>query len=127
MTAEAERGKKPQPGNRPVRDDGTGAPQNSSKAKFWVRVREHKVVQWTLAYAAAAYTLLHSAEMLSGALDWPHMVVRLTTLLLIVLFPIAVTLAWYHGHRASNRISGPELGILTVLLVLAGSVLWFMG
>lgn len=93
----------------------------------WHRVREHKVVQWTLAYAAAGYTLLHAVEMVSGALGWPHTVVRVTTLLLLLGVPVTTTVAWYHGHRAQHRVSGPELIILTALLVIAGSVLWFFG
>src|SRR5262249_49853719 len=35
-------------------------------------------------------------------------------------------LAWYHGHRARHRISGPEVSILIALLVVAGSVLWWV-
>ena len=38
---------------------------------LWDRLKEHKVAQWTLAYAAVAYTLLHGMEMVSDALDWP--------------------------------------------------------
>jgi len=35
-----------------------------------------------------------------------------------------VALAWYHGHRALRRMSGAELTIITVLLVMASAVLW---
>src|SRR6266478_6072761 len=68
---------------------------------FWDRVRNHKVMQWTLAYAAGAYTLL----------------------LLTLGLPVAILLAWYHGHKAQHRISGPELAMLTVLLIIAGTIL----
>ena len=105
----------------------TGRPAPAVPSNVWARIRDHKVAQWTLAYAAAAYTLLHAVEMVSGALDWPHLIVRAVTLLLFLGLPIAATLAWYHGHRAQHRVSGPELAILTVLLVFAGSVLWFIG
>ncbi len=93
----------------------------------WDRVKAHKVVQWTVAYSAAAYTLLHAMEMVSDALDWPHIVIRILTLLLILGAPLAATLAWYHGHRAQHRVSGPELAIITVLLIIAGTVLWHYG
>jgi TolB-like protein len=82
------------------------------------------VAQWTLAYAAAAYTLLHVVEMVSEALEWPHLVARILTLVLGLGFPIVITLAWYHGAKALRRVSGPELTIITILLVIAGSVLW---
>jgi hypothetical protein len=103
---------------------GSGGSPARARPSFWGRVKEHKVVQWTLAYAAAAYTLLHAVEMVSDALDWPHLIVRLVTILLFLGLPIVTTLAWYHGHRAQHRVSGPELAILTVLLVIAGSVLY---
>ena len=92
--------------------------------RIWARLRHHKVMQWTLAYAAAAYTLLHGAEMVSNALHWPELVVRITLYSLILGLPIAMLLAWYHGHKAQHRISGPELAMLTVLLIMAGTLLW---
>jgi adenylate cyclase len=100
----------------------TVAPQT-----YWARVRDHKVVQWLVAYAAAAYTLLHIVEMVGAALDWPHVVARIVTLALLLGTPLIATLAWYHGHRALRWASGPELAILTVLIFIAGGVLWFMG
>lgn len=40
----------------------------STSPGFLERIKHHKVVQWTLAYAALAYTLLHGAEMLGSSL-----------------------------------------------------------
>ncbi len=94
---------------------------------LWERLRKHKVAQWTLAYGAAAYTLLHIVEMISGALDWPHLIVRIVALMLLLGVPVATTLAWFHGHRAQHRISGTELVILAALVALAGGVLWVLG
>ena len=31
---------------------------------------------------------------------------------------------WYHGERGQQRVSGPELAVLTLLLLLGGGVLW---
>jgi len=93
---------------------------------FWVRIKRHKVVEWTLAYIAFAYALLHGVQMLRETFDWPFLVPRLTVFGLVLGAPIAVTLAWYHGHRARHRVSGPELSILIALLVVAGSVLWWV-
>jgi len=81
-------------------------------------------MQWTLAYAAMAYTLLHGTEMVSDALDWPRVIARILTLLLLLGIPVVITLAWYHGARSLRRVSGPELTIITILLVIAGSILW---
>jgi hypothetical protein len=35
---------------------------------IWERIKEHKVVQWTLACVALAYRLLHGAKMLGSTL-----------------------------------------------------------
>jgi adenylate cyclase len=91
---------------------------------IWGHIKQHKVVQWTVAYAAAAYTLLHGTEMVTAALDWPHLTVRILTLVLFLGLPVVVLLAWYHGHKAQDRVSGAELSILSVLLIIAGSILW---
>jgi TolB-like protein len=99
-------------------------PESLWLRRIWARLRHHKVMQWTLAYAAAAYTLLHGAEMVSNALHWPELAVRITLYSLILGLPIAMLLAWYHGHKAQHRISGPELAMLTVLLIMAGTLLW---
>ena len=37
----------------------------------WDRIKDQKVLQWTLAYSSAAYTLLHRCGMVGNALDWP--------------------------------------------------------
>lgn len=91
------------------------------------RLKRHKVFEWTLAYVAAAYTLLHGLEMLSDAQEWPHLIVKLASLLLILGAPVVSLLAWYHGAKGQKKVSGPELVILTVLLFLAGTVLWYFG
>jgi len=90
----------------------------------WVRIKNNKIVQWTLAYLALAYTLLHSAEMLGNSLGWSHGILRLFTLILILGVPVVVLAAWYHGARALRRVSGAELMIITLLLAIGGTVLW---
>jgi len=110
----------------PVATRGADAGTAAAAQGFWRRIKEHKVVQWTLVYAAAAYTLLHIVEMVGEAFDWPHAVARVVTLGLFVGVPMTATLAWYHGHRAQHRVSGAELSILSALLIIAGSALWWV-
>jgi TolB-like protein/Tfp pilus assembly protein PilF len=99
-------------------------PDPPAAASIWDRVKRHKVVEWTLAYIAFGYAALHGAEMLRDAFEWSPAVPRLTFLALALGLPIAMTLAWYHGHRAQHRVSRTELATLAALLVLAGSALW---
>jgi TolB-like protein len=91
---------------------------------IWARIKQHKVVQWTLAYLAIAYTLLHGAEMLVDSLGWSHSLQRLFTLILILGIPLVVTLAWYHGARGQQRASGTEVMIIALLLAVGGAILW---
>ena len=91
---------------------------------LWARIKKHKVVQWTFAYLAIAYTLLHGAEMLAGTLNWSHGLLRIFTLILILGVPVIVTLAWYHGARGLQRVSGTEFMIIAILLALGGAFLW---
>ncbi len=91
----------------------------------WARIRKHKVVEWTLAYIAFAFALVHGVQLVREAFEWPALLSRLTIIALVLGTPVAATLAWYHGHRARHRVSGSELAVLTVLLVIAGSTLWF--
>jgi TolB-like protein/Flp pilus assembly protein TadD len=101
------------------------APYPQPSDSFWARIKGHKVVEWTLAYVAFGYALLHGVQMLREAFEWPLLVSRITAVGLLLGIPVAATLAWYHGHRARHRVSGPELSILIALLVVAGSVLWY--
>jgi len=108
-------------------DEGESHPRASSSpgpASLWARIKRHKVVEWSLAYTAFGYAALHGSEMLRAAFDWSELVPRITLFALLLGFPVAVTLAWYHGHRARQRISGPELLIVSLLLAVGGTLLW---
>ena len=101
-------------------------PKAQSAPSIWDRIKRHKVVEWTVAYIAFGYATLHGAEMLRDAFEWSPAVPRLTFFALALGLPIAVTLAWFHGHRAQHRISRAELATLVTLLLVAGSALWFL-
>jgi adenylate cyclase len=64
--------------------------------------------------------------MLTEAQEWRHIIVRLLSFALILAVPIVVTVGWYHGHKARHRISSPEIVIITLLLFITGSVLWWL-
>jgi TolB-like protein/Flp pilus assembly protein TadD len=98
---------------RAAKADASGA--------FWARVREHKVIQWGVAYLGAALALAHGQELVGHAFRWPDVVNRIFMLALIAGLPIALTLAWYHGHKGLRGISAGELTIISVL-VLIGAV-----
>src|SRR5438105_5726908 len=94
-------------------------------AGVWRRINEYKVVQWSVGYIALAYGIQHGIILTSESLDWPRLVSRVSILLLALGLPVVITLAWYHGDRGSQRVSGAELSIISILLVI-GSLLFFV-
>lgn len=87
------------------------------------RIREHKVLQWSLAYLGAALALAHGQDLVGHAFDWPEITNRIVIGALAVGFPIAVALAWYHGHKGLTRISAGEMTVVSVLLVIGAGLL----
>ncbi len=107
--------------DEPVIEHPAAAPEPASSTgqALWSRIREHKIIQWAVAYLGAALALGQGQQLVAEALDWPASVERVFVLALIAGFPLALTLAWYHGHRGLKRTSEGELAIVSVLLLIA--------
>ena len=90
---------------------------------FRDRLARSKVVQWALAYLAAAWVVLQVVDVVGGHWGWPAVVVQVLTVLLGVGFLAALVLAWYHGEKGAQRVTGPELVMLAVLFVIAGTLI----
>ena len=87
------------------------------------RLRQRKIVEWALAYLAGAWLLMQLVEVLSGRWPLPLALQRGVDILLLVGFFVALTIAWYHGEKGRQNVTGPELLILAVLLLIAGALL----
>ena len=92
--------------------------------EFLQRLKQRKLVQWGVAYIAAAFALLQGVDIVAQQFGWPEGVRRGITLALVVGFFVALVLAWYHGERGAQRMTGTELLILALLLALGGGFLW---
>jgi TolB-like protein/tetratricopeptide (TPR) repeat protein len=97
--------------------DGTKGAAEDRLSVLLRRVKDHRIAQWAVGYVAVAYGIQHAVTLTSEAFKWPDSIIRISMLLLALGLPLAITLAWYHGGKANHRISGPELSILSVLLV----------
>ncbi len=86
------------------------------------RLRERKLVQWALAYLAAAWLALEVFSTLRENLGWSTAFFPVLVAILAFGLPATLTLAWYHGEKGHQRVSGAELSILAVLLVIAAVV-----
>jgi TolB-like protein/Tfp pilus assembly protein PilF len=93
---------------------------------LWLRLKERKLVQWALAYLAGAWLLLQVIHLLGEQFEWPLALLRSITLVLGVGVFAAIVIAWYHGEKGAQRVSGPELLMLAGLLVVAGGVVWLV-
>jgi len=87
------------------------------------RLREHKIAQWALAYIGAAITVAHGEDLAAHAFGWNEAIARWLIALLIVGFPIILTLAWYQGHKGLTRITQGELMLCSILFVIGAGIL----
>lgn len=90
-------------------------------------IRQRKLVQWALAYLAFAWLILQVVDVLGGTYDWSAGLVRAVPVVLAVGLIGALVVAWYHGEQGRQRVSGLELGILSVLLLIAGLGVMLVG
>jgi TolB-like protein/Tfp pilus assembly protein PilF len=92
--------------------------------EFFQRLKQRKLVQWAIAYVAAAFALLQGFDIVAQQFGWPEAVRRGITLALVVGFFVTLVLAWYHGERGAQRVTGTELLIIALVLALGGALLW---
>src|SRR5262245_39792220 len=92
--------------------------------EFLQRLKQRKLVQWAIAYVAAAFALLQGIDIVAQQFGWPEGVRRGITLGLVVGFFVTLVLAWYHGERGAQRVTGTELLIVGLVLALGGGFLW---
>ena len=85
------------------------------------RLKERKLVQWAVAYLAGAFVVVQLLDALEGALGLTPTIERGILVIVGIGFFITLVLAWYHGEKGRQRVSGPELLMVAALLVVAGT------
>ena len=96
----------------------------SAMTDFIARLKQRKLVQWSLAYVAAAFALLQGIDIVATKFGWPVTVERLLIIAICVGFFITLLLAWYHGEQGRQRASGTELLLVALVLAVGGGFLW---
>src|SRR3954447_14735737 len=91
---------------------------------FLQRLKQRKLVQWAIAYVAAAFALLQGIDIVAQRFGWPDSIERILIIASCLGFFVVLVLAWYHGERGVQRMTGAELLILAILLLLGGGFLW---
>ncbi|MFC1661088.1 tetratricopeptide repeat protein [Gemmatimonadota bacterium] len=91
------------------------------------RLKERKLVQWALAYLAGGFVILQILDALETPLGLTATIQQTILAIVVVGFFITLILAWYHGEKGRQRVSGPELLMVAALLVVAGVALSTLG
>jgi len=92
--------------------------------EFIARLKQRKLVQWALAYIAFAFALLQGVDIVAQRFAWPDQLERILILALAIGVLIVLVLAWYHGDRGAQKVSGTEIVILALLLAIGGGLLF---
>ena len=95
-----------------------------SERSFFADLKQRKLVQWAVAYVAAAFALLQGVDIVAQRFAWPDLVERTLIIAACIGFFVTLVLAWYHGERGAQRATGTELLILALLLAIGGGFLW---
>ena len=92
--------------------------------EFVQRLKQRKLVQWAVAYVAAAFALIQGLDIVAQRFSWPDSIERTLIIAACIGFFIAMVLAWYHGERGAQRVTGTELLIIVLLVSLGAFFLW---
>jgi TolB-like protein/Tfp pilus assembly protein PilF len=87
------------------------------------RLKERKLVQWALAYLAGVFVVFQAVEVMAEPWGISPALQRAVHIALVFGLFITLVLAWYHGEKGRQRVSGPELLMVAGLLVVAGVAL----
>ena len=101
----------------PRKDFGPIAMKDTLNPTIIQRLRERKIVQWSLAYLAVAWVLVQAFDLVGQQFGWPNSLLRAFTVLLAFGFLPALVIAWYHGEKGAQKVSRREAVLLTFLLI----------
>ena len=90
---------------------------------LYQRLKERKLVQWALAYLAGAWAFLESVDLVGGQFGWPARLTQSLFVLAAIGFLVTLVLAWYHGEKGRQRVSGMELLLLAAAFAFGATML----
>ena len=88
------------------------------------RLKRRKVLQWALAYIAVAMGVLSVVDMVAEPWDLSAAAQQVIQVLAASGLVVTAVVAWFHGERGLQRVTKPELIVLSALVVLTSGVIW---
>ena len=91
---------------------------------LWQQLKQRKLVQWALAYLAAVWVLLQVISLAADSFGWSRQLMQGMFALSALGFIVTLLLAWYHGERGAQKVTGVELLLLAMVLGAGGGLIW---
>jgi TolB-like protein len=82
---------------------------------FLRRVRDRRVIPWTLAYLAGAWIALEAVSFMVSEFNWPGALVPFLAIGLGFGTLFTITIAWCHGEAGWQRVTRREVAVYVVL------------
>lgn len=90
---------------------------------FFERLKERQIVRWALAYVAGAWVAVEVLSQLGSLFEVPLAFQRGVVIALAFGLVLALIVAWYHGEKGRQRVTGTELVLLAAVLGVMGATL----
>jgi tetratricopeptide (TPR) repeat protein len=90
----------------------------SYATRLFEEIRRRRVLQIIVVYAGAAWVLTEASQFVVENYGYTRRLLDVVVYLLVVGFPAAVVIAWYHGERGPQRPTRTEVALLSILTVI---------
>ena len=90
-------------------------------------LKQRKLFQWSVAYLAGAWLTVQLVDVLGAHWGMPDYFARALDIALVIGFFLTLVVAWYHGDKGRQRVSGPELLLIGGLFAVGGLGLGLLG
>lgn len=86
--------------------------------KIWDELKERRITQIVIAYLAGGWIAVTVVDSLVDRQILPELVFRLALVAFIGGIVITLILGWYHGEKGSQKVTIPEIALLTMATVV---------
>ncbi len=87
--------------------------------EFLKRLAERRIVQTAAVYAGGAWLMLEATDFFVDNYALSSQIVDVAVLLVVLGFPAALIISWFHGEKGRQQVARSEVSLLLTLAVLA--------